>query len=244
MLRVAARAAEDAGDYGGALRLVKRLPETGLTWRWMRQLEAVRTMPEEAAQRAVWLVHPAVRWAHERPAGELLERLARLLLLTLGLHGVERDQFIGRVASADPVVLDAGLFGGGLFARYLGEAAGAKVLAQAGPVGSWASYEPSVWRVERLGGDVVQLYDLWSLEVVRAVAWPAASEMSAGALVFGRLVPVGGPVGWAFALAPVRVDQRCAVRLLRARRRGAGPDERIRAVGRFRRRERERREAA
>ena len=244
MLRVAARAAEDGGDYAGALRLVRQLPETGLTWRWMRQLEAVLAMAVDAPQRSAWLVHPAVRWAHERPLGQLLERHARLLLVTLGLPGPDREQFLGRVASTDSVVLDAGLFDGGLFRRYVDEALSPELLARAGPLEHWPDHEPSVWRVERLEGDVVHLCDLWSLEVLSAAAWPAAGVMSSGALIFGRLVPVPGAVGWAFALAPVRVDQRCAVRLLRARQRSAGPQERIRAIGRFRRRDRERREAA
>jgi hypothetical protein len=68
--------------------------------------------------------------------------------------------------------------------------------------------------------------------------------MARGALICGRLVPVPGVVGRAFVVAPVRVDQRCAVRLLRARKRSAGPEERIRAIGRLRRRDRDRQEAA
>lgn len=239
VLRVAARAAEDAGDFRGALRLVRRLPESGPTWRWMRQLDTVIALPEDAPERSAWLVHPAVRWARERPAGELLERYAQLLLMTLGLLGAEREMFLGRVASTDPVVLDAGLFDGGLFARYLDEALDPQLLSRAGPLARWPEQPPSVWRVEEQRDDAVLVCDLWSLELTCALPWPAAVLLERGTLIFGRLVPVPGPLGRAFALPPIRVDQRCAVRLLRARRRGADPDERLRAVARFRRRARE-----
>ena len=95
---------------------------SGPTERWAGQLERVLALPEDAPLRLTWTVHPAVRWARERPAGELLERHARLLLTTLGVIGPEREQFLSGVAWTDPVVLDAGLFDGGLFQRYLTEA--------------------------------------------------------------------------------------------------------------------------
>ena len=201
----------------------------------MRQLEQVVALPEGSPQRSAWLVNPAVRWARERPAGELLERYGRLLLMTLGVLGPEREQFLGRVASTDPVVLDAGLFDGGLFHRYLTEALNPGLLSRSGPLADWPAQPTSVWRFESLRSDCIDpndsvlLCDLWSLEPSRAVAWPAAQRLPRGALIFGRLVPVPGPIGWTFALPPVRVDQRCAARLLRARKRGADPEERLRA---------------
>ncbi len=250
MLRVAARRAEDSGDFRGALRLVWQLPETGPTRRWMRQLEQVVELPEGSPRRSAWLVNPAVRWALERPAGELLERYARLLLTTLGMLGPEREQLLGRVASTDPAVLDAGLFDGGLFCRYLTEALSPELLSRAGPLADWPAQPTSVWRFDSLrseragGSDRVVLYDMWSLEAARVMAWPAAQRLPRGTLLFGRLVPVPGPIGWTFALPPVRVDQRCAARLLRARTRSADPDERLRAIARFRRRDRQERSAA
>ena len=57
MVRVAARAAEDAGDFRGALRLVRRLPASGPTERWLRQLEQVVALPEDAPQR-LRVAHP------------------------------------------------------------------------------------------------------------------------------------------------------------------------------------------
>ncbi len=244
MLRVAARAAEDSGDFHGALRLVQQLPLCAPNERWLRQLEQVIALPDDAPLRSVWLVHPAVRWALERPAGELLERYAQLLLVTLGVVGPEREQLLGRVAAADPVVLDAGLFDGGLFGRYLSEALDPDLLSRAGPLAGWALQPTSVWRLEEWNDNSALLYDLWSLESRRVLVWPALGRLSAGSLLFGRMVPVPGRVGSAFALRPVRVDQRCAVRLLRARRRHADPEERLRAVARFRRRDGQGRAAA
>ena len=244
MLRVAARAAEDAGDYRGALRLVRRLPETEWTRRWLGQLEHVLGLAEGAPERAAWLVYPAVRWARERPAGELLERYARLLLMTLGVLGPERELLLGLVASTDPVVLDAALFDGGLLRRYVTESLSPGLLTGGGPVADWQAQPPSIWRMEGLRDDAVLLHDLWSQEPARGLAWPAARLTPSGTLMFGRLVPVPGGIGRAFAVAPIRVDQRCAARLLRARRRAAGPEERLRAVARFRRRDQHGRAAA
>jgi hypothetical protein len=239
VLRGAARAAEDAGDFRGALRLVRQLPDAGLTRRWSRQLEQMLGLPEDAPQRAIWLVHPAVRWARERAAGEILERYARLLLMTLGVLGAEREQVLGLVAASDPVVVDAGLFDAGLFGRYVSEALSPALRARCGPLMEWPDLAPSVFRLEARGEDSVVLSDLWSTKEVRCLAFPAARSHPAGTLMFGRLVPVTGAVGLAFALPPIRVDQRCAARLGRARQRGEGPEERLRAVARFRRRDQE-----
>ncbi len=243
MLRVAARAAEDTGDFRGAMRLVRRLPETGLTRRWLRQLDEVLDLPDDAPL-AAWLVHPAVRWARERPAGELLERYARLLLMTLGVLGAEREQLLGLVAATDPVVLDAALFDGGLLSRYVNESLSPALRSRVGPLAQWPAHPASVFRLDALHADGVVLHDLWSEQQATSLTWPAARLTPAGTLMFGRLVPVAGAVGRAFALAPIRVDQRCAVRLLRARQRAAGPEERLRAVARFRRRDQHGRAAA
>ncbi len=237
VLRRAARAAEDAGDFRGALRLVRQLPESGEARRWCHQLEAVLRLPDDAPQRATWLVHPAVRWACERSAGEVLERYARLLLVTLGVLGPERESLLGVVASTDPVVVDAGLFDAGLFRRYVSEALSPAVRARCGPLMEWPEHPPSIFRSEEARHDVVLLSDQWSAEEVRCLAFPSARSTPPGTLLFGRLVPVSGEVGLAFALPPIRVDQRCAVRLGRARQRGEGPQERLRAVARFRRRD-------
>jgi hypothetical protein len=208
------------------------------------QLERVLALPEDAPLRLAWTVHAAVRWARERPAGEVLERHARLLLTTMGVIGPEREQFLSGVACTDPVVLDAGLFDGGLFQRYLTEALHPGLLAQAAWLRDWAQQPTSVWRIEREEADAAVLCDLWALESLRVRAWPAMARAAPGSLVFGRLMPVPGPPGWMFALRPVRVDQRCANRLLHARRRGAEPQERLRAVARFRRRDGQSRAAA
>jgi hypothetical protein len=237
VLRVAARSAEDGGDFRGALRLVRQLPASGQARRWRCQLEEVLQLPEDAPKRATWLVYPAVRWARERAAGQPLERYARLLLVTLGVLGAEREKLLDLVASTDPVVLDAGLFEAGLFRRYVSEALSPALRSRWGALTQWPEYPPSVFRLEEVRGDLAVLSDLSSAQELECVAFPAGRSTVAGTLVFGRLVPVKGAVGLAFALPPIRVDQRCAVRLGRARRRGEGPEERLRAVARFRRRD-------
>jgi hypothetical protein len=244
VLRVAARTAEDAGDFRGALRLVRQLPASRPTELWSRQLEQVIALPEGSPLRLTWLVHPAVRWAQERPAGELLDKHARLLLVTMGVVGPDREQLLSEVAGTDPVVLDAGLFDGGLFRRYLSAAMEPAPHALPQFLNLWPEQPPSVWRVEGRDGDSASLVDLWSLESLRVHASPDLGRAATGTLVFGRLVPVPGPLGWSFALPPVHVDQRCAGRLLRARTRAAEPEERIRAVARFRRRDGQSRAAA
>jgi hypothetical protein len=245
VLRVAARTAEDAGDFSGALRLVQRLPSGRLKGSWSADLRQVVALPDDAAaQLAVWLMRPALRWAQERPAGELLERYARLLLTTLGVLGAERERSLGQVAHTDPVVLDAAMFDGGLFRRYLAEALNPAVLSRAGVLDTWPDQPASVWRLRTVEPGGVALDDVWSGQRTRSLGWPGAESRTQDLLVFGRLVPVPGPVGRAFALPPICVDQRCAVRLLRARQRGAGPEERLRAVARFRRRGEREHEAA
>jgi hypothetical protein len=244
VLRVAARKAEDAGDFRGALRLVRQLPDSGHTRRWFRQLEEVLGLPADAPRAAAWIVHPAVRWARERAAGEVLERYARLLLITLGVLGTERERLLGLVASTDPVVVDAGLFDAGLFQRYVSESLSPALRQRGGPLQEWPLHPPSVFRVDTLGDGTAALHDLCAEAPVRCLAWPAPHLSPSGTLIFGRLVPVAGAVGRAFALPPIQVDQRCAVRLGRARQRGEGPEERLRAVARFRRRDRQGRAAA
>jgi hypothetical protein len=244
VLRVAARKAEDAGDFRGALRLARQLPDTAEAHRWLRQLEEVLRLPAGDPRFATWLVHPAVRWAGERAAGEVLERYARLLLITLGILGAEREQLLGLVACTDPVVVDAGLFDAGLFARYVSEALSPDLRPPGNLPQEWPEIPPSVFRVDAVGAETVVLHDLVAEQQARCLAWRGARSLPDGTLVFGRLVPVGGAVGRAFALPPIQVDQRCAVRLGRARQRGEGPEERLRAVARFRRREQQGRAAA
>jgi hypothetical protein len=237
VLRLAARAAEDSADFRGAMRLVRQLPESIETRRWCHQLEAVLRLPDDAPQRATWLVHPAVRWARERAAGEVLERYARLLLVTLGVLGAERERLLGVVASTDPVVVDAGLFDAGLFRRYVSEALSPALRSRCGLLAQWPEQPPSVFRLMEVRRDVAVLSELSSAREVRCLAFAPARSTSPDTLLFGRLVPVTGAVGLAFALPPIRVDQRCAVRLGRARQCGEGPQERLRAVARFRRRD-------
>jgi hypothetical protein len=236
VLRLAARSAEDAGDFDGALRLVRRLPDGGRQRRWLRELQDVAQCPSiTSADVARWLVHPALRWAQERPAGrDHLERHAWLMLTTLGLLAPARTARLAAVAASDSVVVDAGLFDGGLFDRYLSEAAGPALLTRAGPVHSWARQPGSIWRVEQHGTATVVLHDLWARSDVRALPWDGVPAPAT--LLYGRLMPVNDPVPLAFALPPVPVDQRCAARILRARHRGSGADERLRAVALSRRR--------
>ena len=235
-LRIAARRAEDDGDFQGALRLVHRLPVEIDAERWRRQLVLAITLPASGAELSRWLIHSALRWALERPAGQLLEAYAQLMLTLLGVRASGREAEVTEVAATDPVVVDAGLFDGGLFARYLSSLLGSTLLARAGPVSDWTGCPASVWELECQRADGALLRDCWTGEQVKAVTTRESVEAPAGALLYGRLVPVTGPVGLAFAISPVVVDRRCAVRICRARQRESGPEERIRAVAHSRRR--------
>jgi hypothetical protein len=236
VLHAAARAAEDAGDLLGALRLVRRLPPALAGPRWTAELESAAVVSAEgSAAFACWLIRPALRWALAHPAGELLERYACLLLTTLGVPIAERRRRAGEVAATDPVVVDAALWDGDLLRRYLAEAASAGVLARAGPVEQWPEQPFSVWRYDGAATRGVRLTALADDAQVSCLGWEGPSP-AAGDLLYGRLLPVEGAVPLAFAVAPTVVDRRCASRLLRAFQRRSGPEERILAVARSRRR--------
>jgi hypothetical protein len=236
VLQRAARAAEDAGDFRGALRLVRGLPADGGNAVWLEQLEIAEALPSTAcAQLACWLVNPALRWALGGPVGEVLEAYARLMLATLGVRAPDRNRRLANVAAADRVVADAGLFDGGVFDAYL-PLVGPQLLARVGPVAAWSRCPSSIWQVVSHDRENLTLHDCWTGEDVACVAWPGALPAAAGTLLYGRLVPVAAEVPLAFALAPTVVDSRCAARVLRARQRRSGPDERLRAVAHSRRR--------
>ncbi len=237
VLRRAARAAEDAGDFQGALRLVYGLPPGGDTAIWREQLESAAVLASAgSAQLAGWLVKPALRWALGGPMGEVLEVYARLMLATLGVRAPERNSRLADVAGADRVVADAGLFDGGLFDAYLPFVSVA-LLAKVGPAHAWSGCPASIWQLVASGSTSVTLHDCWTGHDVECLRWPAAAPAASGVLLYGRLTPIAGEVPLAFPLAPTVVDRRCATRVLRARRRGSGPDERLRAVAHSRRRE-------
>ena len=223
VLRVAARAAEDAGDFRGALRLVRRLPEAGPTWRWMRQLETVIELPEDDPQRSVWLVHPAVRWARERPAGRAA--------------GALRAAAAGDPRPARPGARDSSCRGSRRPIRWCSTRACST--AACSPATSTRRSIRGCSRAPARSptGRSSRRRSGASSGAARRRS-PAVRPVVAGACVCTSLAggeccvepghadlrPPGagaGRVGWAFALPPVRVDQRCAVRLLRARRRGA-----------------------
>ncbi len=215
---------------------MSQLPDSPADGRWSHQLRAVSQLPpSDSSGLARWLIHPALRWAQERPAGEVLERHARLMLTLLADPGADAKGELDELVAHDPVVVDAGLFDGGLFARYLAEGAGPDLLARAGPVADWERQPISVLRVERVKPDAVTLHDLWSDQ--QRTCWPWERVLPAGSLLYGRLVPLAGGVPLAFALPPITVDRRCAARILRARRQRADAQERLRAVARSRRRE-------
>ncbi len=237
VLRRAARVAEDAGDFRGALRLVCGLPPDHATAIWREQLESAAVLASTgSAQLACWLVNPALRWALGGPMGEVLEVYARLMLATLGVRAPERNSRLADVAAADRVVADAGLFDGGLFDAYL-PFVSPVLLAKVGSAHVWSGCPPSIWRVVTEGSTTCTLHDCWTGQDVECLRWPATSPAASGVLLYGRLTPVAGEVPLAFPLAPTVVDRRCAARVLRARRRGSGPDERLRAVAHSRRRE-------
>jgi hypothetical protein len=236
VLHDAARAAEDAGDLLGALRLVRRLPPALAGPRWAAELESAAVLSGAgSAEFACWLVRPALRWALAHPAGELLERYACLLLTTLGVPMAERRRRAAEVAVTDPVVVDAALWDGDLLRRYLVEAASQEVLARAGPVLQWPEQPCSVWRYDGAASGGVRLTALADEAPVSCLAWNGPPAV-AGDLLYGRLLPVEGVLPLAFALAPTVVDRRCSARLLRAFQRRSGPEERILAVARSRRR--------
>jgi hypothetical protein len=234
---MAARAAEDAGDLAGALRLVSGLPDGRATRHWRGQLiEALSLAPQDLAGLACWMVHPALRWARERPAGGIFERHAALMLKTMGVGADRREQRLSAVAGTDPVVVDAALFDTGLFGDYLRAVEPSPLLALIPEVKRWSAQASLVWQVRELGVRELVVRDLWSGRDLRAARYPCSGALAEGALVYGRLVTVAGDPGRAFALPPVKVDQRCATRIVRARRQGSGPLERLRAVGHSRRR--------
>lgn len=237
VLRLAARAAEDAGDFHGALRLISGLPDGRATRHWQRQLmDVIGLAPEDGAGLACWLVHPAVRSALEKPTGEIFERYAALMLKTMGVGPEHRSLRVSAVASNDPVVVDTALFDTGRFAAYLETLVGSPLLLRLGEVSSWPMQAALVWQVVAMGADEVVLRDLWADRDVRARRYPGAEALALDAIIYGRLVPVAGDPSSAFVLPPAKIDLRCATRLLRARRQGSGPEERLRAVGHSRRR--------
>jgi hypothetical protein len=237
VLRVAARAAEDAGDLRGALRLVSGLPDGRAVRHWHRQLiDAVSLAPQDLAGLACWMVHPAVRWSSEQPAGSIFERHAALMLKTMGVGAEHRRRRQTAVAFSDPVVVDAALFDSGLFSAYLAGLPRSPLIASIPEVTEWPARSSLVWQVQALAERQMVVRDLWNDQDVLARRFLGAEALAEGALVYGRLVPVAGDPGFAFALPPAKVDQRCATRILRARRQGSGPLERVRAVGHSRRR--------
>jgi hypothetical protein len=236
VLRRAAREAEDAGDFRGALRLVRGLPADADSKVWQEQLETAAGLAAPAsAQLACWLVNPALRWALGGPMGEVLEVYARLMLATLGVRAPDRNRRLASVAAADRVVADAGLFDGGVFDAYL-PSVGPQLLARVGSVAAWSRCPSSIWQLVSHDHEYLTLHDCWTGCDVECVAWPGARQTAGGTLLYGRLVPVPGEVPLAFALEPTVVDSRCAARVLRARQRRSGADERLRAVAHSRRR--------
>jgi hypothetical protein len=237
VLRLAARAAEDAGDFPGAFRLVSGLPDGRSSRLWRSELElAVALDPEDLAGLACWLVHPAVRWARERPTGAVFERHAAQLLKTMGVGAEYRLHRTAAVACTDPAVVDAGLFDTGLFGDYLLSIAGSPLLERLRGVELWPAQFSLVWQVVAVGARELVMCDLWSGRDVRVQRRVGTDALVRGAIVYGRVVQVAGDPELAFVLPAERVDQRCATRLLRARRQGSGPEERLRAVGHSRRR--------
>ncbi len=238
VLRLAARQAEDAGDFAGARRLVARMPPSAECRRWLRQLGAVLQAEDEVA-RACWLVHPAVRWAYDVRGQAMLEGLAELLLRVLGVPAAQRCEALPDVVAQDPVVLDAGVFDSPVFDGYLAALARVDGPMRA-DLARWSRTPASVFRITGFAGtgqqSLVLLRDLCRDTEVACRAWAAAAPSAVGELIHGRLVAVMGVN--AFALDPVVVDPRCSARLLRARRQGSGPEERIRAVARARLRSR------
>jgi hypothetical protein len=237
VLRIAARTAEDAGDFPGALRLVSGLPDGRATRHWYRQLMAAAALaPEDLAALACWILHPAARWAHERPAGLIFEQHAALMLKTMGVGAEHRERRAPAVAYSDPVVVDAGLFDTGLFSDYLLGLADSPLFARLPELNRWSAQESLVWQVLKVAAGEIVMRDLWTEREVCALDGASAEALAPGSLVYGRLLPVAGDPGLTFALQPAKIDQRCATRLLRARRQGSGPEERLRAVGHSRRR--------
>jgi hypothetical protein len=237
VLYLAARAAEDAGDFAGASRLVAGLPDGRASRRWQSELSIAAALePTDRVGLACWLVHPAMRWSERLPISAIFERHAGVMLKTMGVGPGHRLRRTAAVAASDPVVVDAGLFDTGLFNDYLAHLAGSPLLARVPEVGRWTAQSSLVWQVIEVSAEEVLVRDLWTERDVRVLRHVVAAPLVRGALVYGRVVPVDGDPGFAFVLAPERVDQRCARRLLRARRQGSGAEERLRAVGHSRRR--------
>ena len=191
---------------------------------------------EDLAGTACWLVHPAVRWARERPTGAIFERYAALTLKTMGVGADYRSHRTAAVACTDPVVVDAGLFDTGFFGDYLSSLAGSPLLKRVNGLERWPAQYSLVWQVIAVGSSEIVVRDLWTERDLSVQRRAGADTLHQGAIVYARAVPVAGDPELAFVLPPERVDQRCATRLLRARRQGGGPEERLRAVAHSRRR--------
>jgi hypothetical protein len=231
-IRAAARAAEDAGNLRGALRLVPLLPDEPERRRWVQSLEEglhVETEKDETA-RTAWLLQPAMRHAAGSVAWSRLLTLAADVLRTRGIPTVAGDLHSVAAATGDPPLIDAGLFDLGMLQSYLDAVLLPRGREAAGTLATWTACPVSAHEVLGVDRDTATVRDL-----VGGTEVPLkGSGWRAGALLYGRVVSEAGVAR--FALPPVELDRIAARRVARAVVRRAPVGERLRAVASYQRR--------
>jgi hypothetical protein len=232
-VRLAARRAEDAGNFAGARRLLRLLPADAGVRRWTRSLDEVLALGSnpEPALLAGWLVQPALRYGHELPQAGAVTALADEVLRTWGRSAAERAEQVSDRIIDDPLVADAGLFDEGILAAYLYCRVAPSLLARAFPVHCYPGAAIAAFETLEVRPTGMRLRSLLDGRQTWVEPVPAAES---GRLLYGRLVP--GVRGSRFALPPVPVDRVTARRVIRAVARHAPVQERLRAVASYQRR--------
>jgi hypothetical protein len=228
-IRAAARAAEDAGNLRGALRLVPLLPDDPERRRWLRSLEDGLHAEDEGA-RAAWLLQPALRHAAGGLAWTQLLTVAADVLRTRGVPAVAGDPGTLACATTDPLLLDVGLFDLGMLQSYLDIVLGPRRHQAVGMLTTWAACPVSAYEVLAVADGTAMVRDLVG---GTTVGLPGATWQP-GVLLYGRVVHGAGMAR--FALPAVELDRIAARRVARAVVRRAPMGERLRAVASYQRR--------
>ncbi len=234
-LLAAARAAEVAGDFAGAidyLRDAVRPLDDG----WMRDLEQLVDRGDELhpSRWGRWICSAAVRNLLAHPVGlDAALHLSTVALTALGATPAQiRTETLPR-AHYDQIVHDALLFDERGLATFLELVLSREVAARVAGLDDWPAAAPTVVRLEEeLPGGDSRCRDLVTgREVVigeQRMAGPGSSARD----FYGRLVRIHGDDRWFFAMQPTVCDDLVSARLVAAIRDQASPEHRIREVHR------------